>query len=344
MAADPRFFDVEGPFTLGALAELCGADMAGPADGAQAFVGVAPLESAGPDEVSFLDNKQYLPAFEASAAGACIVDPRYAERAPEGMALLTTKNPYRAYALVARAFHPDAPAEAAIHPTAVVDPEATLGADVSVGAYVVIEAGAEIGDGCRIGHHAVIGAGVVLGEGCRIGPGATLSHCLLGKRCQIHAGVRLGSRGFGFTLDPEGYLDVPQLGRVILEDEVEVGANSTIDRGAGPDTVVGAGSKIDNLIQIGHNVQIGRGCVLVAQSGVAGSSKLEDYVMLGAQGGIAGHLTIGKGAQIAAQSGVMRDVPAGLKVCGAPAIPIKEFFRLVNVWHQQIRAPRKSDE
>ena len=344
MSADPRFFQADGPFALGALAELSGAELAAGADQTRQFAGVAPLEAAGPDEVSFLDNKRYLPAFEASRAGACIVEPRYAERAPDGMALLTTKNPYRAYALVARAFYPSARATPSVHPTALVDPAAKLADDVTVEPYAVIEAGAEIGAGCEIGAHVLIGAGVVLGEGSRVGHGATLSHCLVGAGCQIHPGVRIGSRGFGFTLDPEGYLDVPQLGRVILEDGVEVGANSTIDRGAGPDTVIGAGSKIDNLIQIGHNVQIGRGCVLVAQSGVAGSSKLEDYVMVGAQGGIAGHLTIGKGAQVAAQSGVMRDVPAGLKVCGAPAIPIKEFFRLVNVWHQQIRAPRKSNE
>ena len=344
MAPDPRFFQAEGPFALSALAEISGAAPGGANVGERAFTGVAPLETAGPEEVSFLDNKRYLPAFEASRAGACIVEPRYAERAPEGMALLTTDNPYRAYALVARAFHPPRSSSPGIHPTALVDPAARLDAEVTVGPYAVIEAGAEIGAGCEIAAHALIGAGVVLGSCTRVGHGATLSHCILGARCQIHPGVRIGSRGFGFTLDPEGYLDVPQLGRVILEDEVEVGANSTIDRGAGPDTVIGAGSKIDNLIQIGHNVQIGRGCVLVAQSGVAGSSKLEDYVMVGAQGGIAGHLTIGKGAQIAAQSGVMRDVPAGLRVCGAPAIPIKEFFRLVNIWQKQIRAPRKSDE
>lgn len=340
--ADPRFFEVAGPFSLTTLAEISGAELAG--DGERMIADVAPLESAGAEQISFLDNKRYVAAFQASGAGACIVQPALAERAPEGMALLLSDNPYKAYALVAQAFYPEPDVAAAIHESAVIDPSATIGAGTAIGPYAVVGPEVEIGAGCEIGPHVVIEQGVRVGAGTRIGPGASLSHCLIGERCRLHAGVRIGNRGFGFTLDPQGYMDVPQIGRVLVGDNVEVGANSTIDRGAGPDTVIGSGARIDNLIQIGHNVQIGKGCVLVAQSGVAGSSKLGDYVMVGAQGGIAGHLTIGKGAQIAAQSGVMRDVPEGLAVCGAPAIPIKEFFRLVSIWHKQIRAPRKSNE
>ncbi len=342
--ADPRFFEVAGPLTLRQLCEIAEAELGPGSDPEQSCSDVAPLDTAGPSDVSFLDNKRYLGAFANSRAGACVIAPTYVERAPKGMALLLSPKPYRAYALIARAFYPAPPASGEIHETAVVDPAARIGENVTIGPYAVVRREAEIGAGCQIGPHAVIEAGVTVGEQTWIGPGASLSHCLVGRRCQIHAGVRLGNRGFGFTLDPEGYLDVPQLGRVIIEDDVEIGANSTVDRGAGPDTVIGAGSKIDNLVQIGHNVQIGRGCVLVAQSGVAGSSKLDDYVMLGAQGGIAGHLSIGKGAQIAAQSGVMRDVDAGASVCGAPAIPIRDFFRMVSIWQRQLKAPRKSDE
>ena len=342
--ADPRFFSVEGPFSLARLAEIAGAELSDGADPERRFSDVAPLDAASPEEVSFLDNKRYLQAFQASKAGACIVEPGFADRAPLGMALLVTPTPYKAYAMVARAFYPTPSPATKIHQTAVIDPSARIGEGTSIGPYAVIGPAVEIGARCDIGPHVVIGRGVTIGARTKIGPGASLSHCQVGEACQLHAGARIGNRGFGFTLDPEGYMDVPQLGRVLIGNGVEIGANSTVDRGAGPDTVIGDGARIDNLIQIGHNVQIGRGCVLVAQSGVAGSSKLEDYVMLGAQGGIAGHLTIGKGAQVAAQSGVMRDVPAGERVCGAPAIPIKEFFRLVSIWHRQIRAPRKGHE
>jgi UDP-3-O-[3-hydroxymyristoyl] glucosamine N-acyltransferase len=342
--ADPRFFTVAGPFSLEELAEICGAEVGAAADPGTMYSDVASLDQAGPPQVSFLDNKRYVEQFRASAAGACIVAPKYVEQAPEGMALLITSNPYRAYALVARAFYPAPAQRPGRHPSAVVDPSARIDETAEIGPGVVIGAGAEIGADCRIGASAVIGEGVVVGDACEIGPNATLIYCLVGRDCQIHAGACIGNRGFGFTLDPEGYLDVPQLGRVIIEDGVEVGANSTIDRGTGPDTVIGAGSKIDNLVQIGHNVRLGRGCVLVGQSGVAGSAELEDHVLVGAQAGVAGHLTIGQGARLSAQSGIMRDVQPGLAVAGAPARPIKEFFRLCAIWQRQVKARGKSDE
>ncbi len=342
--ADPRFFTVARLFRLKELAEICGAEISGGADPAMTVADVASLDQAGPTHVSFLDNKRYIEQFRVSAAGACIVEARYVEQAPAGMALLITANPYRAYALVAQAFYPAPARRSGRHPSAVVDPSARIGEGAEIGPGVVIGAGAEIGADCRIGANAAIGEGVVVGDATKIGANVTLSHCLVGRDCQIHAGVCIGNRGFGFTLDPEGYLDVPQLGRVIIEDDVEVGANSTIDRGSGPDTVIGAGSKIDNLVQIGHNVTVGRACVLVGQSGVAGSAKLGDHVLVGAQAGIAGHLTIGTGARLSAQAGIMRDVQPGLAVAGAPAMPVKEFFRLCAMWRRQVRARGKGDE
>ncbi len=342
--ADPRFFKVAGPFSLSALAEICGAEIGGGGDPAKIYTEVAPLDRAGPTQVSFLDNKRYVGQFRVSAAGACIVAPKYAEQAPAGMALLIASNPYRAYALAAQAFYPAPAPRPGRHPSAVVDSSARIGEGTEIGAGVVIAAGAEIGLGCRIGANAAIGEGVTVGDATVIGANVTLSHCLIGRNCQIHPGVCIGNRGFGFTLDPEGYLDVPQLGRVIIEDGVEVGANSTIDRGSGPDTIIGAGSKIDNLVQIGHNVTLGRGCVLVSLSGVAGSAALGDHVLVGAQAGIAGHITIGKGAQLAGRAAVIRDIEPGMTVAGTPAMPIKDFFRLCAIWRRQVKTRGKGDE
>jgi len=329
--ADPRFFTVAGPLSLKALAELTGAAIGAGADPERSFRDVAPLETAGPDDVAFLDNRKYLPAFEASRAGAVFVHPSLAPRAPKGTAVLTTEQPYRAYALAAQAFYPERRPEPGIHPSAVIDPAARLGQAVTVGANAVIEAGVEIGPRSVIGAGAVIGRGSVLGEDVKVGACVSLSHAIIGSRVTLYPGVRIGQDGFGFAPTSTGVVKVPQLGRVIIEDDVEIGANTTIDRGAGPDTVIGAGTMIDNLVQIGHNVQIGRGCILVSQVGISGSTRLGDHVMIGGQGGLIGHLVVGSGARIAAQSGVMRDVPPGVTVSGAPAVPLKEHFRQIAV-------------
>ncbi|HZV21041.1 MAG TPA: UDP-3-O-(3-hydroxymyristoyl)glucosamine N-acyltransferase, partial [Hyphomicrobiales bacterium] len=232
---------------------------------------------------------------------------------------IVTARPYEAWARVAALFHPPAPAQPGVHPSAVIAEGASVDPTAEIGPLAVIETGAEIGPRCRIGPAAVIGRGVVIGPDCRIGAHASLSHAILGARVYVYPGARLGQEGFGFATTKTGFLSVPQLGRVILEDDVEVGANTTIDRGSTRDTIIGAGSRLDNLVQIGHNVVLGRNCVVVAQTGIAGSTELGDFVQVGGQAGISGHLRIGRGARIGAQAGVISDVPAGAAMWGTPA-------------------------
>ena len=338
--ADPRFFRKEAhALTLAELAQIADAEPGSNADPAASFTDVAALEAAGPTDVTFLDNRRYVEQFEQSRAGACVVAPKLADRAPAGMALLLTERPYRAYARIARAFYPERrhPADG-VSSAAAVDASAEIGAGCSIAPGVVVEANAVLGARVRVGAGAVVGAGVTIGDDSTIGANATLSHCKIGRRANIHPGVRIGQRGFGFDMDPSGHLDVPQLGRVIVGDDVEIGANSTVDRGAGPDTVIGDGCKIDNLVQIGHNVRLGRGCTIVAHSGISGSVQFEDHAVMGGQAVIAGHLRIGSGAQIGAQAGVMRDVPAGARVVGTPAVNAREFFRRIAMLTRMVRA------
>jgi UDP-3-O-[3-hydroxymyristoyl] glucosamine N-acyltransferase len=324
---DARFYTASGPLTLSQIAEIAGAEIGRDADPARRFDSIGPLDAAGPAEVSFLDNRKYVATLTSSQAGACLLRPELADRAPAGMVPLLTPTPYKSYARVAQAFYPALAGSGHIDPTAVIEPTARLGARLTVGPHAVIGARAEIGDDCAISANATIGEGVVLGAGTRVGAGASISHSLVGSRVSIYPGARIGQEGFGFAPDPSGHVKVPQLGRVLIGDDCEIGANTTIDRGSASDTVIGPGCMIDNLVQIGHNVRLGRGCVVVAQVGISGSTRLDDFVVVGGQGGLAGHLHIGQGAQIAAQSGVHRDVAPGEIVGGYPAVPILEWRR-----------------
>ena len=325
--ADARFFDKAGPFSLKDLARIAGAQIVGGVDEGTLFSDVKALSAAGTTDVSFIDNRRYVSEFSASSAGAILTAPDLVDRAPVKAALLVTKNPYRGYALIAQAFYPARSVASGIAKTAYVAPDATLAEGVSVAHGAVIGAGCDIGARTSVGANAVLGDGVRIGEDCSIGSNSTLTHCDIGSRVVLHPGVRIGQDGFGFAPGMPNHIKVPQLGRVLVEDDVEIGANSTIDRGAAPDTVIGAGTKIDNLVHIGHNVTIGRGCFVVAQVGVSGSTKIGNYAMLGGQAGLIGHLTIGDGAKITAQSGVTHDIPAGVTVAGTPAIEAREHWR-----------------
>jgi UDP-3-O-[3-hydroxymyristoyl] glucosamine N-acyltransferase len=253
---------------------------------------------------------------------------------------LIAREPYKAFARAAQAFYPDAPPRPGRAPSAIIDPTAAVPEDCEIGAHVVVEAGVRLGARCRVGPNTVIAAAVELGDDCQIGANVTLSHCLIGARVVLHPGVRIGQAGFGFAPDPNGPVKIPQLGRVIIGDDVDIGANTTIDRGSGHDTVIGPGTMIDNLVQIGHNVVTGRGCILAGQVGISGSTKLGDFVMAGGQAGFAGHLTIGSFARVAAKSGLMRDVAAGETVGGNPALPIRLFMKQVAILQ---RLARKKD-
>jgi len=272
------------------------------------------------------------------------VAPALAGEAPAGLALLLSERPYHGYARIAAAFYPEPPAEDSLAPAAHVAPSADIAAGCRIEAYAVIDAEARIGAGTQIGAGAVVGKGVVIGSACRIGAGVTLSHCLIGDRVVIHPGARIGQPGFGFAPDAAGHLKVPQLGRVVIHDDVDIGANTTIDRGSGPDTVIGQGCMIDNLVQIGHNVQLGRGCIVVSQVGISGSTRLGDFVVLGGQAGLAGHLSVGSGARVAARGGVTHDLPGGQDYGGFPAAPVREWRRQVASLARLARRTRKEDE
>ncbi|HEV7267324.1 MAG TPA: UDP-3-O-(3-hydroxymyristoyl)glucosamine N-acyltransferase [Falsiroseomonas sp.] len=328
MAADPRFHPAAAsPLTLAEAAGTALGELRG-GDPATRITGVGPLAGAAEAEISFLDNRRYAGQLGATRAAAVVLAAEFAERLPAGVAAIITDQPYLGFARIAARLYPVPPPRPGIHPSAVVDPSAQLGAGCEVGPLAVIGAGAEIGPGCAIGPHAVLGEGLVLGEGCRIGAHASLSHCLVGRRVVVHPGARIGQEGFGFAVTPEGRFEtVPQLGRVILEDFVEVGANACVDRGSQGDTVLGAGTRLDNLVQIGHNVRTGRGCVIVAQVGISGSATLGDGVQMGGQSGLTGHMSLGDRVRVGAQAGVMNDVPAGTDVVGSPAWPAKDTLR-----------------
>lgn len=307
--ADERFHKNHGPFSLGAIADRIGCIITD-AEREIIITDVASLQDAQNGHICFLDNPKYRLFLPQSRAAACIMRANMTESAPAGMTCLLTDHPYKAYALAAQMFYPPVTSvQTAIHPTAVVSDKAT------------------IGHGTIIEANSVIADGVAIGRNCHIGANVTISHALIGDHVRIHNGARIGQDGFGFALDPAGYIPVPQLGRVVIDHHVNIGANACIDRGAGPDTVIGEGAIIDNLVQIAHNVRIGKGCVIVAQTGISGSTVIEDYCVFGGQSGVAGHLHIGRGAQIGAQSGVTKDVKSGEKLMGFPARPIREFWR-----------------
>lgn len=335
--ADERFYQKSGPYTLQDVATHCGATLGEGADPNQVIRDVAPLHKAEKGHISCLHNPKYIEQFKQTKASACLVSEDHALYAPKGAMLLLSRQPYRAYGQIASLFYPPVKKEGGVSSQAAIHSTAKIGKNCYIGPFAVIEAHATLEEGCEIGAHSVIGAGVKLGKECQVASHVTVSHAFLGNRVVIKPGACIGQRGFGFHMDESGHLDIPQLGRVIIGDDVEIGANTTIDRGAEADTVIGRGSRIDNLVQIAHNVQMGENCIVVAQAGIAGSTQLGRFVILAGQVGVAGHLMLGDGVKVAGQSGVMRNIGKGETVAGSPSVPVKD-------WHRQTLALKKLGE
>ena len=327
----PGFWAPSGPFSLSELASYTGAKIpeAWLADSGKSIRSVKTLDDASGSDVSFFDNRKYLSALKDTRAAAVFVSDQSASRVPANSVPLVSRDPYRTFAKSLEMFFPDAQHPKVAGCSTLIDESALIEEGAVIEAGAIVGPQAQIGRGSRIAASAVIGYRVTVGRDCFVGPGASVTHALIGNRVIIHAGARLGQDGFGFAMGPSGHYKVRQVGRVIVQDDVEIGANTTIDRGALKDTVIGEGTKIDNLVQIAHNVVIGRHCVIAGQTGISGSTVLEDFVAMGGQCGTVGHIRIGAGAQVGAQSGVSSDIPRGERWVGYPAKPINAFAREV---------------
>ncbi|GJG87544.1 UDP-3-O-acylglucosamine N-acyltransferase [Gemmatimonadetes bacterium T265] len=290
---------------------------------------VATLEEADADAVSFYADARYADAFAATRAGAVLVASALADAVgPPDAGRVVVERPHEAMRALIAALYPAPSWSPGVHPTARVGVGARLGAGVTIDAYATVGAGAVIGDRVCVGAHCAIGDGVEVGAASELRPHVTLyPGTIVGARVVVHSGARLGSDGFGYVFSDGAHQKIPHVGRCLVEDDVEIGANSTIDRGSVGDTVIGAGTKIDNLVHVGHNVRVGRRCLLMAQVGIAGSSTVEDGAILAGQVGVGGHVTIGRGARLAGQAGVFGDVPPGETWGGYPARPHRESLR-----------------
>jgi len=331
--SETRFFEPPSGLTIGEIVALTGAQPRAGTDLSIRITNVAPLNMASSGDITYVESNKYLDRLATTRAGACLLGSKHAAKAPESMIVLVSREPHRDFTAVARKMYSNALRPTSLFdgpgvaPGAFVHPTAKIGAGVAVDPGAVVGPRAEIGSGTVIGPGAVIGPKVRIGRDCSIGASSTITHSTVGDRVIIHPGCRIGQDGFGYVPTAKGHVKVPQIGSVAIQDDVEIGAGTTIDRGGLRDTVIGEGTKIDNLVQIAHNVVIGRHCIIVAQCGISGSVTIEDFVVLGARVGVIPHMTIGKGAQIAARSSVAKPVPPGVRWGGSPAKPMRQWFR-----------------
>lgn len=333
--ADSLFFTPSRQLTVGEAAALTGAALRNPELSGSIIEHLSSLDNAEPGSLVFVENRKFAKALRDSCALAVLCSEDVASKVPDNIATLVTQSPHRDFALIGRILFPTAAnpspwfGEFGVSPQAFIHPEAKLEDGVTVEAGAVVGRGAEIGRGTLVSSTAVIGENCRVGRECYIAPAVSIQYSFIGNRVHLYPGVRIGQDGFGYVGAPSGVEKIPQLGRVIIQDDVEIGANTTVDRGALKDTVIGEGTKIDNLVQIAHNVQIGRYCLIAAHCGIAGSSTIGDMTQLGGSVGLADHIKVGSHVQIAAASGVMNDIPDGEKWGGSPARPIKQWFREV---------------
>ena len=331
-----RFFAPACVLTAGEIAALSGAELADPSHTDIRITNIASADVAGEGDICFVEGRRHARLVGETQASAVLCTAELASQVRPGTAALISRRPQWSFAKVGRHLFPTAAfpspvtGEVGVSPGAWVDPTANLEAGVIVEPGAIVGANAEIGSGTVVAPHAVIGPGVKIGRHCYCGPASFIQAAHIGNHVLLHGGVRIGQDGFGFVAGDHGAEKMPQIGRVIIQDHVEIGANTTIDRGALSDTVIGEGTKIDNLVQIAHNVRIGRHCLIASHSGISGSTVLDDGVLLGGRVGLADHLHIGAGVQLAASSGVMNDIPAGEKWMGTPAMPIRDFFRSIS--------------
>lgn len=325
--SDSRFFLAEGPFSLGHIAGIVGAELAHPERVDEMIHDVAELADAVCGELAVFCDPRHAPAFASCHASVVVTSRKLSLYPHNGSALLLADDPRLAFARIGKLFYPRAQPKAFVHSRAFVAASARVGDDTEIGCGAVVGENVRIGMRCRIGPNAVIGDGVIIGDDSTVGANSSIGHALIGDKVSIAENVSVGGEGFGFVPGPKGPLRVFQVGRVIIEDQVEIGGNCAIDRGSLGDTVIGTMSALDNLVQIGHNVKLGRGCIIAGQAGIAGSTTLGDFVMVGGAVSISDHLTIGNGAKIAGKSGVMRDVAAGETVAGYPAVPVRQWHR-----------------
>lgn len=326
---DTRFFIKKAEFTLAQIAEICGASLQDASSAEKVIKDINTMSKAGAGEICFFYDRKKKAAGAEIKATACVTTAELAAFVAPTVVVLVSDNPKLAFLTLNEAMYAEKKPAAGIAATACVDPTAKIGEGCFIADYTVVGANAEIGAGTVIEPFAVIGEGCVIGENCRIGAQASVAYTIMGNNCYIYNGARIGQDGFGFQTINGVHKRIPQLGRVIIGNDVEVGSCTCIDRGALDDTVIGDGTRIDNLVQVAHNDKVGRGCILVSQTGIAGSCNFGDYVVCGGQSGFADHINVGSGAQIAAQSGIMRDIEPGTVVMGSPAVAFKDFMRQV---------------